>query len=66
MASTEAQKRAAIKYQKSHVKRIPFDLPLENNVLTYARFRDAVEKSGETAGGFLKKAILMRIENEGL
>lgn len=66
MASTEAQKRAAIKYQRTHLKRVPFDLPLENNELTYDRFRAAVAASGETVGGFLKKAIMLRIKNEGL
>lgn len=59
MASTEAQKKASIKYQKKKLKRIPLDVQKSyyESVLL-----PAVQKSGESVNGFIKKAIADRIE----
>ena len=60
MASTEAQKRAAIKYAKEHIKRIPFDVPLQK----YDEIKAAAASAGETVNGYIKIAIDQRMESE--
>lgn len=61
MASTEAQKRATIKYAKAHLKRVPFDLPKDyfENVL-----KPAADRAGESVNGYIKAAIQARIDKE--
>ena len=63
MTSTEAQKRASIKWQKENMKRVPFDVRKSyyEEVL-----KPAADRAGETIGGFIKKAIDQRIEREHL
>ena len=60
MASTEAQKRAVIKYAKDHLKRIPLDVPLQK----YDEIKEAAAGAGETVNGYIKAAIDRRIESE--
>ena len=60
MASTEAQKRANIKYAKGNLKRVPLDLKKSDyNVLAAA-----AEAAGETINGYIKRAIAERMERE--
>ena len=61
MTSTEAQKRASIKYQRTHYKRIPLDVPKEyyDEVL-----KPAADAAGESINGFIKGAIAQRINGE--
>lgn len=60
MASTEAEKRAAIKYAKEHLKRIPLDVTLKK----YDEIKEAASASGESVNGYIKTAIDRRIESE--
>lgn len=59
MASSEAHKRANIKWQAANYRRVPLDVRKEyyTDVL-----KPAADKAGETVGGFIKKAIAERIE----
>lgn len=60
MASTEAHKRASIKWQKENYSRIPLDVPTE-----YHEHLKAVAKAhGMTLGGFIKQAIAEKLERE--
>lgn len=60
MASTEAQKRATIKYAKGNLKRVPLDLKKSDyNVLAAA-----AEAAEETINGYIKRAIAERMERE--
>lgn len=56
-------KAAIAKYKKTHLHRIGLDVQNEyfDKVL-----KPAVDKTGETVNGFIKKAIQERIEREGL
>lgn len=58
MANTEAQTRAMLKYAKSHIRRVPFDVQIEyyENVL-----KPTAESLGEPVNTFIKKAIEERI-----
>ena len=61
MTYNEASKRATIKYQKEHLKRIPLSVPkdyYEN------RLKPAAENAGESVNGYIKKSIDMRINSE--
>ena len=60
MASTEAQKRATIKYAKEHLKRIPLDVPLQK----YDEIKEAAAGAGETVNGYIKAAIDTRLNKE--
>ena len=62
MTYTEAQKRANDKYRKKHYKRIPLDVSKEyyDNQL-----KPAADAAEESVNGYIKKAIDMRIDQEG-
>lgn len=60
---TEAAKRASVKYRKSHIRRIGLDV---QNEYFETVLKPAVDKTGETVNGFIKKAIQQRIEREEL
>ena len=60
MVYTEANKKADMKYQKAHIKRIPLDVQKEK----YDEIKAAADKAGETVNGYIKKAIEQRMENE--
>ena len=59
--STEAQKRASIKWQKNNMKRIPLDVRKE---YYEEEIVPAAKKTGESVNGYIKKAIADRIEKE--
>lgn len=56
-------RKAVDKYKKSHIRRIGLDVQISyfDEVL-----KPAVDKTGETVNGFIKKAVQERIEREGL
>lgn len=57
---SEAQKKATIKYMKTHYKRIPLDVPIE--------FYDALKKhadaAGESVNRYIKRAIIERSDRD--
>ena len=59
MASTEAQKRASIKWQKENMHRIPLDVKNDyyENIL-----KPAVKATGMTMGAFIKGAIQEKLD----
>lgn len=61
MASTEAQKRATMKWKTAHMRRIYLEVNKEyyENVL-----QPAVEHAGESMNGYIKAAIQARIDKE--
>ncbi|HBE09115.1 MAG TPA: hypothetical protein DCY81_01035 [Lachnospiraceae bacterium] len=60
MVTTEAQKRAVIKYAKKNLKRIPLDVPLD----MYDQIKEHSEACGESVNGYIKAAITERMKNE--
>lgn len=63
----EKSKLYRYQYEREKLKRIPLDVPLEPNKaseLTYDMIKTAAEKAGEPINGYIKKAILSRIESE--
>ncbi len=59
--TSEAHKRASIKYAKKHLKRIPLDVPKE---YYDSRLKPAADNAGESVNGYIKKSIDMRIDSE--
>lgn len=60
MASTEAQKKASVKWQKENYSRIPLDVPKEY----HQHLKDIAKQNGMTLNGFIKKAIEEKLERE--
>ena len=60
MVVSEAQKKSAIKYKNTHIKRIPLDVQLEE----YEQIKAHADASGESVNGYIKNAIKSRIESE--
>ena len=60
MASTEAQKRASMKYTAKTYRRIPLDVRKEY----YEVIAKAAEAAGESVNGYIKRAIEERIRRE--
>ena len=60
MTASEAQKKATIKYAKSHLKRVPLDLKLED----YDNLKSVAEQAGQTMNGYIKQAIAEKMERE--
>ena len=58
MASTEAQKKASIKWQKENYSRIPLDVPKEY----HEHLKEVAKSQGMTLGGFIKQAIAEKLE----
>ena len=54
--STEAQKKASIKWQKNNYSRIPLDVPKEYHEYLKAR----AKADGKTLGGWIKEAIELK------
>ena len=61
MPSSEAQKRASVKWQAANMKRVPLDVRKEYYTDT---LKPAADRVGETVGGYIKKAIEQRIARE--
>ena len=53
MATTDAQKKATLKYKAKAYKRIPLDVRLEE----YEELKSYTEKTGETINGFIRRII---------
>lgn len=58
---TDSQRQAHYKYKKTHLKRVPLDLKLEE----YQEVKEAAEASGESVNGYIKKAIRLRLNRPG-
>ena len=58
MPRTPAQNRATYKYNKTHLKRVPLDMQLEE----YEKLKEFVTARNESVNGFIKLAISERIE----
>lgn len=56
--STEAQKRASIKWQKENYSRIPLDVRPEEK----ERIKQDAENSGMSVGGYIKQAVAEKRE----
>lgn len=59
--TTEAQRKASIKWQKENYSRIPLDVPKEY----HEQLKAIAKKNGMTLGGYIKQAIAEKIEREG-
>lgn len=60
MVTTDAQKRAVIKYAKKNLKRIPLDVPLD----MYDQIKDHAAACGESVNGYIKAAITDRMKRD--
>lgn len=60
MATTEAQRRATMKYKAKAYRRIPLDVRKED----YEVIARAAEAAGESVNGYIKKAIEERIRRD--
>ena len=60
MATTEAQRRATMKYKEKAYRRIPLDVRKEY----YEEIAKAAEAAGESVNGYIKKAIEERMQRE--
>lgn len=58
---SEAQKRASAKYDKSHFKKVMIYYQKE---YYYNELLPAIEASGETVGGYIKKAVAERMKRD--
>lgn len=58
MSTTEAQKKATIKYAKKNLKRVPLDLKLAD----YEALKASAAEAGQTVNGFIKQAIAEKLE----
>lgn len=61
MKTSEAQKKATIKYAKQNLKRIPFDVQKEYYDTVLKPYADSI---GMTINGFIKQAISEKIERD--
>ncbi|MCH4266503.1 MAG: hypothetical protein LKF79_07660 [Solobacterium sp.] len=59
MASTAAQKRASIKWQKDNMKRIPLDVSKPK----YDEIKAAADNAGEAVNHYIKAAIDKRLKS---
>lgn len=58
MAYSESSNKATQKYKAAHIKRIPFEVQIEE----YERIKTAAEQSGQRVNAYIKEAIRMRME----
>ena len=58
MPYNESAYKAANKYKKDNIKRVPLDMQIED----YKKLQEAAEKAGEKINTYIKKAIAERIE----
>lgn len=57
--TTDAQKKATLKYKKNHYKRIPLDVTHEY----YDSIKRAADSVGEPVNTFIKKSVDLRISH---
>lgn len=60
MAYNEASNRAAQKYKKDNIKRVPLDM----QITEYERLKAVADLQGEKVNEYIKKAIRERMERE--
>lgn len=60
MAYNEASNRAAQKYKKDNIKRVPLDM----QITEYERLKAVADSQGEKVNEYIKKAIRERMERE--
>ncbi len=61
LKTSEAQRKASIKWQKENYVRIPLDVRPEEK----ERIKEAAKRENMTVGGYIKEAIAEKIEREG-
>lgn len=59
MAVTEAQKRATLKYDSTHYKRIPLNV----NKADYDKIKAAADKLGMSVNGFIRDTVFDKIDD---
>lgn len=60
MAYNESAYKSSQKYKAAHIKRIPFEVQIEE----YERIKAAAEQSGQRVNAYIKEAIRMRMETD--
>lgn len=60
LKTTEAQRRAAVKWKKENYSRIPLDVPKAE----HERLKGIAKAAGMTLGGYIKQAIAEKIERD--
>lgn len=58
MAYNESAYKASQKYKAAHIKRIPFEVQIEE----YERIKAAAEQANQRVNAYIKEAIRMRME----
>lgn len=61
MPTSDAQKKATLKYKAKHYKRVPLELSKE---YYDTKLKPAADAAEESVNGYIKKAIDMRIDSE--
>lgn len=59
MSVTDSMKQADYKYKKTHIKRIPLDVPIE----FYNQIKVYCNDNGYSVNGFIKSAIQEKLNN---
>lgn len=62
MATSEAHKRATIKYAAKTYKRVPLDLRHED----YAQLQKVAAAAGSSVNGYIKAAIAEKMARDGV
>ena len=60
MGYSENKKKYNIEYTKTHIKRVPLDLPLQK----YEEVKTHSQETGESVNGFIKRAINETMERD--
>lgn len=61
MATTESQKKATIKYARTHLKRVPLDLKKDY----YDAVKVFLDERGQTVNGYIKAALSEKLAKDG-
>lgn len=61
MAYNEAANKAAQKYKKDNIKRVPLDM----QITEYNEVKAAADRAGEKVNQYIKEAIRQRMSSEG-
>lgn len=62
MTISESQKKAHYKYERENIKRIPLDVQKQH----YEKIKAAADNVNESVNGYIKRAVDMRMESEGV